>query len=401
MATRLDDASARPGESSAPRAVYLDWNATTPVHPRVREAMRAAEEHAWGNPASVHGAGRAARAELETAREALGAALGFHPRDIAFTGSGTEANNLALHDAPMLVTSRIEHPSVVALAEQLEARGVPVRWLPVGPSGAIEPDAVRAALAELGLRPLPPSAAPQGSACGIRRPTVAVMAANHETGVVQPLEAIAEVAREVGAALHVDAVQLVGRGAVDVLAVADTVSIAAHKLRGPKGIGALLWRPGFPPRPVLRGGAQERGLRPGTQDAGAAAGFRAAIERLDESRAAYVRRAPLRDRFDAELASVAQRNGEGSRLPHVTNLSVAGWRGDEVVAALDLQEVFVSSGSACSAGTTEPSAVITAMVGRARASEAVRISLGEETTLADIERALSAFKRTLGVPSTL
>lgn len=401
MTTRLDEASAGPGESSAGKAVYLDWNATTPVHPRVREAMRAVEDRAWGNPASVHGAGRAARAELETAREAIGAALGFHPRDIAFTGSGTEANNLALHDAPMLVTSRIEHPSVVALAEQLEGRGVPVRWLPVGASGSIEPDAVRVALAELGLRPLAPSAAPQGSACGIRRPTVAVMAANHETGVLQPLEAIAEVAHEVGAALHVDAVQLVGRGALDVLAVADTVSIAAHKLRGPKGIGALLWRAGFPPRPVLRGGAQERGLRPGTQDAAAAAGFRAAIERLDESFEAYRSLAPLRDRFDAALASLAKRNGEGSRLPHVTNLSVAGWRGDEVVAALDLQEVFISSGSACSAGTTEPSAVITAMAGRARASEAVRISLGEETTLSDIERALAAFKRALGVDATI
>ena len=127
--------------TTAARTAYLDWNATTPIHPRVADVMRAAAEFAWANPASVHSAGRRARAELESAREALAAAVGFHPRDVAFTGSGTEANNLALHDAPLLVTSRIEHPSVVAVAEALEARGVPVSWLPVGPSGAVEPEA--------------------------------------------------------------------------------------------------------------------------------------------------------------------------------------------------------------------------------------------------------------------
>jgi cysteine desulfurase len=383
---------------TAARTAYLDWNATTPMHPRVADAMRAAAEHAWANPASVHGAGRRARAELESAREALAAAVGFHPRDVAFTGSGTEANNLALHDAPMLVTSRIEHPSVVAVAEALEARGVPVRWVPVGPSGVVEPEAVRAALVELGLRPIAPSSGPAGSVCGVRRPTVAVMAANHETGVLQPIEAIAEVVHELGAALHVDAVQLLGRWDLAPLAVADTVSVAAHKLRGPKGIGALLWRAGFPPRPVVRGGAQERGLRPGTQDATAAAGFRAALERLGESLAAYASREALRDRFEAALAPHARRNGEGRRLPHITNLSMTGQRGDEIVAALDLDGVFVSSGSACSAGTTEPSAVITAMYDRARASEAVRVSLGEDTTEADVDHALGALRRVLGTP---
>jgi cysteine desulfurase len=386
------------GTTTAVRTAYLDWNATTPIHPRVADAMRAAAEFAWANPASVHGAGRRARAELESAREALAAAVGFHPRDVAFTGSGTEANNLALHDAPMVVTSRIEHPSVVAVAEALETRGVPVRWVPVGPSGAVEPLAVRAALVELGLRPVALSSAPAGSVCGLRRPTVAVMAANHETGVLQPIEAIAEVVHELGAALHVDAVQLLGRGDLAPLAAADTVSVAAHKLRGPKGIGALLWRAGFPPRPVVRGGAQERGLRPGTQDATAAAGFRAAIERLGESRAAYASREALRDRFEAALAPHVRRNGEGRRLPHITNLSMTSQRGDEIVAALDLDGVYVSSGSACSAGTTEPSAVITAMYDRARASEAVRVSLGEDTTEADIEHALNALGRMLRTP---
>lgn len=366
--------------------IYLDWNATTPPHPAVVAAMERAAVRAWANPASVHGAGRAARDELEGAREVLAALLSFHPRDLVFTSSGTEANNLALHAAPALVTSALEHSSVVAVARELEARGTPVRWLPVGESGAIDPAAVAEALAAL---------AREGAAAA-GAPVVAVMAANHETGVIQPLAPIAEEVRAAGARLHVDAVQLLGRGALDVLEVADTVSVAAHKLRGPKGIGALLWRPGHPPRPLLRGGAQERGLRPGTQDAVAAAGFRAALERCGESTAAYARQRPLRDALELELAPWVARNGSEPRLPHVSNLSVRGWRGDEVVAALDLRGILVSSGSACSAGTTEPSPVITAMVGRARAGEAVRISLGEDTQEDEIRQALSAFRDLLG-----
>lgn len=366
-----------------PEWVYLDWNATTPLHPEVARAMARAADRAWGNPASIHGAGRAARDELECARETLANLLGFHPRDVVFTGSGTEANNLALHRAAALVTSRTEHPSVVNVALSLEQRGVPVRWLPMGPSGAVDPEAVAEALASL------PSVS--------RGPVmVAVLAANHETGVLQPVPAIAERVHAVGARLHVDAVQLLGRGDLALLAGADTVSVAAHKVRGPKGIGALLWRAGQAPHPLLRGGAQERGLRPGTQDAVAAAGFRAALERCEASVRAYAELAPWRDHLEQELRPWTERNGTGLRLPHVTNLSVRGWRGDEVVAALDLHGVFVSSGSACSAGTTEPSPVITALCGRERALEAIRISLGEGTRSADVERALAVFRQVLG-----
>lgn len=370
---------------SAPAWVYLDWNATAPLHPAVAREMARVAERAWANPASPHGAGRAARDELESAREVLAGVLGFHPRDVAFTGSGTEANNLALHDAPALITSRLEHPSVVNVALALEERGKPVRWLPVTPDGRVEPEGLSDALASL-PRDLP------------GKPVVAVMAANHETGVLQPLAALSEHVRAAGARLHVDAVQLLGRGALEGLAVADTVSVAAHKLRGPKGIGALLWRPGQNPRPLLRGGAQERGFRPGTQDAVAAAGFRTALERVAESRAAYERLAPLRDGLEAALADLTQRNGGGERLPHVTNLSVPGWRGDEVVAALDLRGILIASGSACSAGTTEPSPVITAMLGRERASEAIRISLGEETTPDEVAQATGALREVLGAP---
>jgi cysteine desulfurase len=172
----------------------------------------------------------------------------------------------------------------------------------------------------------------------------------------------------------------------------DSITLAAHKIRGPKGIGALGWRsPGAAPRPLLFGGAQERGLRPGTGDPVAAAGFGAALARQGELLAGTRAVARLRDRIERELASHVVVNGSGDRLPHVTNLSVAGWRGDELAAALDLAGLRVSSGSACAAGTNEPSPVLTAMLGADRAASALRISLGEATSESEIERAIAVF----------
>jgi cysteine desulfurase len=360
--------------------VYLDWNAATPPHPDVRQAMADAAAEGWGNPASVHGAGRRARALVEDARETVGSALGVDARDVIFTSGGTEANNLALRGAKALVTSRLEHPSVVRVAEHLEAGGVPVRWLPVPPSGRIEPGDVERALSEM-----EPGA------------VVALMAVNHETGVIQPVSEVAALVSARGGHLHVDAVQAVGRLELDALAGAHSLAVTAHKVRGPKGIGALAFRAGRAPRPLLLGGAQERGLRPGTVDAVAAAGFRAAVQRLGESRRRYEALAPLRDELERALSARALVNGgDAPRAPHVSNLSFTGQRGDELVAALDLQGVRVSSGSACSAGTTEPSTVISAMLGRERASGAVRVSLGEDSDREQLEYAIAAFVRVLG-----
>ena len=357
-------------------AVYLDWNATTPPHPDVLLAMRAAAETAWGNPSSVHGAGRRARAVVESAREALAAALAVHPRDVIFTSGGTEANNLALGRCSALATSRIEHPSVVRVAEALEGGGRPVAWLPVPASGRIEPEAVGVALTGL----------PRGA-------TVALMALNHETGVVQPVTEVLAVVRARGARLHVDAVQALGRLPGRPWEGADSVAVAAHKIRGPKGIGALAFA-GPPPAPLLLGGAQERGTRPGTLDACLAAGFGAAVARLDAAR--FTRLGPLRDRLERALTGPGTVNGAGAaRAPHVASLSFVGQSGDELVAALDLEGVCVSSGAACSAGTPEPSPVVLAMLGRARAAGAVRVSLGETTTDADIDHAIHAFLRVL------
>lgn len=359
----------------APRAVYLDWNATTPPHPSVLSAMAEAAENGWGNPASIHATGRRARALVDDARATLARLLGRDERDIVFTSGGTEANNLALAGAAAIVTSRVEHPSIVRVAEAAEERGTSVHWVDVGESGVVDSEAVVRALAGL----------PSGGGT-----IVAVSAVNHETGVISPLRDIASVVERAGASLHVDAVQAVGRVAESIWQWGTTLSVASHKIRGPKGVGALASRPGYVPAQVLRGGSQERGIRPGTVDAVALAGFRKAAERAFDGPERYARLAPLRDRIERELGSIARVNGGGAeRAPHVTNLSFAGVRGDELSAALDLEGICVSSGSACSAGTQEPSPVILAMLGVERARSALRVSLGEDSSDADVERLLA------------
>jgi cysteine desulfurase len=363
-------------ERESPAGVYLDWNATTPPRSEVLDAMRAAAEEAWANPASTHAAGRRARVEVEQLREALAASLGVHPRDVVLTSGGTEANNLRLSNAAGIVTSRLEHPSVVRVAEAVAASGRIVRWVPVPASGRLEVDAV----AEL-CREMPAQS------------WVAVQAANHETGVLQPVAEIAEVVHRAGLCLHVDAVQAFGKIALDELAGADSIAVAAHKIRGPKGIGALAFRKAAP-TPLLIGGAQERGLRAGTVDPVAAAGFRAAVQLCAPERWAEL--AHARDDLEDALSAVSVRNGDEPRVPHVSNRSFAGWRGDELVAALDLLGVRVSSGSACAAGTSEASPVITAMLGPERALSAVRISLGDATSREELERAKAALFRALG-----
>ena len=389
-------------ERDQANTIYLDWNATTPPHPDVIAAVREASTVAWANPASVHGPGRRARAHVEDARESVASLLGVHPRDVVLTGGGTEANNIALlhlfadpalsapsvSGVPGLLVSRIEHPSVIRAAERLAERGVHVTWVDPGADGVISPEAIADAFER--SRPL----------ATIR--LVALQAVNHETGVVQPIGRVAEMVHARGALLHVDAVQAAGRLPPDAWAGADLLSIAAHKIRGPKGVGALATRPGIRLRPVIFGGQQERGLRPGTQDPAACAGFAIAAERARAGPARYAELEPLRDRLELELERAGQergarplRNGDGPRAPHVSNLSWPGWRGEELCAALDLEGVAVSSGSACSAGTAEPSPVLTAMLGKERASSAVRVSIGEDTSLEDLLEAAQRWSRVL------
>ncbi len=360
--------------------IYWDWNATTPPHPDVLAAMQQAVEGAWGNPSSQHQLGRAAAARIEHVREQIAALLDVHPRDVLFTGNGTEANNLALRDATGLVVSRLDHPSIVRVAEQLQTAGLPVAWVPVSENGRLAPEEVLRS-----LQSLPKSVHAKS--------VVALTAANHETGVIQEVSRIAVLVQSCGARLHVDASQALGKLPEGAYSAGDSYTVVAHKIRGPQGVAALAWR-GRPPAPVLLGGSQERGLRPGTLNAVLVAGFGAALDRLDPAR--YARLAPLRDRLELELEPHARVNGTAPRLPHVSNLSFAGWSGERLVAALDVRGICVSTGSACRVGTAEPSAVVEAMLGRERARAAVRISLGEDATSNQLERAIALILPLLG-----
>jgi cysteine desulfurase len=368
--------------------IYLDWNATTPPLREVVDAMAQAARESWGNPASVHANGRAARACVEAARRAVAQLARSDVRDVVFTSGGTEANNLALRsafsraDGGVLVTSRIEHPSVVRVAEALELEGrARVRWLRVRSDGTVDLEDLDQACAEGDVR------------------LVAVQAINSETGVMQPLREVVRLARQVGAATHADAVQAFGR-ADEVVEDVDTRSIAAHKMRGPKAIGALVTRPGVSLKPVLLGGSQERGLRPGTVDPVAAAGFEVAARHALSSPARWRALSPMRDSLEQgllRLAPDARVNGlRARRAPHVTSVAFPGWEAAELVAAFDLEGVAVSGGSACSAGTAEASGVLAAMGDDEAATCSVRFSLGEETTAGDIEATLAAAARVLG-----
>jgi cysteine desulfurase len=363
---------------------YLDWNATTPPLDEVVEAMAECMRKAWGNASSVHSVGRLARKVVEDARESVASAAGADPRDLIFTSGGTEANNMAIRslcgDGAALITSRLEHPSVVKVAEQLEAQGLVVRWLRVDATGVISAQAVDAALASV---PSP------------ERALVVTHAVNHETGVIQPISAIGEVTHERGARLHVDAVQAFGKAESRLFRAADTLTLAAHKIRGPKGIGALVVRHCTNVRPILIGGAQERGLRPGTQSPALCAGFAVAVKWASGA-SRWANAKAMRDSIEAALVAMGGSvNGGEPRVGHVSNVSFVGRRGDELVAALDVEGVCVSSGSACSAGTAEHSPVIEAMMGLERAKSSVRISLGPTTTAAEVDGAVGAFAAVL------
>jgi cysteine desulfurase len=365
--------------------VYLDWNATTPPLPAVIDAMSAAAREAWGNPSSVHAFGRAARARVEAAREAIAKLAKSDPRDVVVTSGGTEANNLALRSVfvqpGVLVTSRLEHPSVTRVAEALEGEGrARIRWLRVLPAGTIDVEDLARALGEGPVA------------------LVALQAVNAETGVVQPVGDAIAIAHRAGALVHVDTVQSFGRSD-DVAEGADTRSLAAHKMRGPKSIGALITRPGLRVSPVLLGGSQERGIRPGTVDPVAAAGLAVAAAHALTSPSRWRALARLRDALESGLVALrpgARINGASApRAPHVASIAFPGWTGPELVAALDLEGVAASGGSACSAGTAEPSTVLAAMGDLDAATSTVRFSLGEDTTADDVTAALAAAAKVL------
>lgn len=366
-----------------PDRVYLDWNATTPPLDEVVAAVREAMQSTWANPSSIHADGRRARSLVEDARQSVAELVGFDPRDVVLTAGATEASNIALRSAfsgagssRTLVTSRAEHPSIVRVAEALEAEGrAKVRWLALLSDATIDLDDFQAALDDESV-----------ALC-------AVQWVNHETGAVQPIDAVMEATARRGIPLHVDVAQGLGKMAQPAWPRHTTLAASAHKFRGPQGVGALVGRRLSALEPLLRGGGQERGLRPGTVAVALAAGFGVAARHAQEGPRAYAELGPLRDAFEVGVLSVASGASVirgASRVPHVTTIAFEGWQSAELVAALDLAGVSASGGSACSAGTLEPPAVIRATRGESTARASVRFSIGPTTGRASLDRAVRA-----------
>jgi cysteine desulfurase len=362
---------------------YLDYNATAPLRPQARAAMVAALEQT-GNPSSVHGPGRAARRVLEEAREAVARLAGARPAEVVFTSGGSEANTLALAPGKsdgVLLVGASEHPSVLAGGRFPAST---VETIPVDQNGLIALDW----LAER-LRRAP------AVTC------VSVMAANNETGVIQPIERIAELSRATGAVLHCDAVQAAGRVPLDALDGVDLITLSAHKIGGPQGVGALIRRGELPVQPLVRGGGQERAQRAGTENVAGIAGFGAVADQAIDEAARTERLTRLRDRLEEELRAISPDavifSQGAARVANTTCFAVPGIAAEKAVIALDLDGVAVSSGSACSSGKVGPSHVLAAMgVEPHLAGGAIRVSLGWASSEGDIEMFLRVWRRVAG-----
>ena len=364
--------------------IYLDHAATTPLRPEVRAAMEPyLSADGFGNPSSLHADGQRAKRALDAARDTLACALGAQFSEITFTSGGTEADNAALVGVMLargrgshLITTQIEHEAVIETAHFLEKLGFSVTYLPVDEQGRVAPRSVADALTD-------------------RTALVSVMHANNEVGTVQPLREIADLVHAHGAYLHTDAVQTFSQLPVNVhdLGV-DLLSVSAHKIYGPKGVGALYVRSGIPIEPLLHGGGQERGRRAGTENVPAIAGFGEAVRLLlPEREAVAARLTLLRDTF---LAALRQRipnmvlNGHpAERLPNNINLSFPGLDAETLLLTLDRAGISASSGSACTSGSIEPSHILTAMgLPDDRVNSAIRLTLGRDTTRAEVDRAV-------------
>jgi cysteine desulfurase len=362
---------------------YLDYNATAPLRPEVREAMVGALD-THGNPSSVHAEGRAARALIASARAKVARLAGAKPENVIFTSGGSEANALALAaqtgEAWHCYISAVEHPSV--LAGRRFYRESTSR-IPVSGDGVIDLGVLAAELAKHHL--------------GGWRPFVSLMAANNETGAIQPVAAAVEIVREAGGLLHTDAVQVAGRLPLDFSALgADMMTLSAHKIGGPKGVGALVLREGVPVEPLIKGGGQERRRRAGTENVAGIVGFGVAAELAAAEPDKAAELAALRDELEERALAVEPDtvvvSGRVARLPNTSCIAVPGTKDETLVIGLDLAGVAVSAGSACSSGKVEASHVLSAMgLSPELAQGAIRVSLGFGTVSADIERFIGAW----------
>jgi len=370
------------------RRVYFDNNATTPVLPEVFEAMRPYFGEHFGNASSIHHHGQETRAAVERARASVAALLGCRTQEVVFTSGGTEGDNLALFGLARagdhLITSTVEHHAVLNSSKRLEEMGCEVTYIPVDGRGQVDPGDVRRA-----LRP--------------STKLITVMYANNETGVLQPVEEIAKIAAEADVFFHTDAVQAVGKVAIDTARIGcDLLSISGHKMHAPQGIGALYVRKGTLLQPLFYGGSHERSRRAGTENVPAIVGLGKAAEvaKAGLEDGGLARMAALREQIEKgilEAVDATGLNGTGApRVPNTTNIYFDFIEGEALVIALDLKGLAVSTGAACSSGAIEPSHVLTAMGLRAdRARASLRFSLGKQNTQEDVEFALQLVPATV------
>ncbi len=378
--------------------IYADYNATAPLRPEARDAMLAALD-IGANPSSVHGPGRAARKLLETARAQIGVAIGARAQDVVFTSGGTEASALALNGIAAkldgkctLLVSAIEHEAVMKTAGYA---GVSMETAYVTAEGVIDLSWLKDRLSRWDMNR-------DGT------PVLALMMANNETGVIQPVAEAAALVRDAGGLTHCDAVQGLGKVMVNVsLLGVDYLALSAHKVGGPQGVGALWVRSGAPLKPVLFGGGQERSLRSGTENLSGIAGFGAAAEAGVRDIAKLQALAPLRNAMEAKLVAELDIRVFGrdvERLPQTSNFAIRGFRAETQVMAMDLADVAVSSGSACSSGKVKRSLVLSAMGVEDDLSEsAIRVSFGWNTKPSDFDGVadawIAAAKRAVGTPA--
>jgi cysteine desulfurase len=366
--------------------VYLDHNATTPVHPAVVEAMTRVLREDFGNPSSVHHFGQRAKSVMDQARSSVASLIGADPTEVVFTSGGTESDNFAIRGAAEaldatrrrhLIATTIEHEAVLNTLKALARRGRPTTLLRVDGTGIVAPDALKEALTD-------------------DTAVVSVMHANNEIGTIQPILELARIAHDRGALFHTDAVQTAGKVSVDVKALdVDLLSISAHKFYGPKGVGALWIRRGLRLLPVLTGGKHERSRRAGTENVAGIVGMGVAATlaaaKIDEE---AKRISTLRDRLEEGVLRAVPGtivNGSRSpRVPNTTNISFDRIEAESLLIALDLEGVAVSTGSACSSGTLEPSHVLKAMgFPPHRTQNSIRFSLGAANTEADVDRVIA------------
>ena len=359
--------------------LYFDHSATTPIHPDVQSLINELNHDIYGNPSSIHAAGRKAKHVIETARKQIADAVNCAPKEIIFTGGGSEANNLVLwnmihRDRKHVITSAIEHPAILAVLRQLEHLGITHTIIPVNKYGLVNPEDIDAAIRDdTGL--------------------ITIMLANNEVGTVEPLQDIAKIAKKHDVLFHSDGIQVMGKLPIDVQELGmDMMSFSAHKFYGPKGVGALYIKEGISMKPLIIGGSQEKSLRAGTENVGGIAGLGCAAELVTKSLSDVgpsltALEKQFKTKFSEQHANVIYNGFGDNHLAGLINITIPGIASDLLLIHLDSEDIAISSGSACSSGTISPSPVLKAMgISDKQNLETIRISAGRDNTSAEVDQ---------------